>query len=363
MPRFVLGKDSLEWALNMSHDYRVRRGFALHDKVSPDEIVAFGGSPFFVAIDANGNVFDSTGATLGTITKAARWVDLTPVTVQKWNNTTNTWDVVQAYVVHTDADNYIIDTTASTVVQSIALSQPTAPTLASGGAGNIPAGTYYYVITEVDEHGNESVASASTSITLTSSSQVAITFPASVNANAVQWRVYRSERSPRIVGREQYRLVTQQPIATTSTTDNVAPPDLTILLDSARIALPQSVRFSVISNGILVSSGNSSEPSTVYFSEISVNKDGLGYAGYPSVGSVKTTVKVPDGSTITALAAVGNATIVFTDRNVWALYNLPWDANSYMRKICDEYGCYDFRCVTAFDDRVFFMSYNRRHML
>src|SRR3990167_853741 len=122
------------------------------------------------------------------------------------------------------ANNTPIKVTLDNVVSNWGIPPPTsAPTLALGASGNIPSGTYRYVVTYVSTYGKESNRSDPSDSIQANNNQISLTaIPTSPEAQVTSRKLYRDDGGDAI-----YRLVTTISDNTTTTyTDNSSVADL-----------------------------------------------------------------------------------------------------------------------------------------
>lgn len=362
------------FGLNLDADRSVRHGFVkkytptgISDKicVAVENLVyastwpGVNATSVVVAAWSDGSITVDGGASVATASfTSPLWMKFVPCTIPAWDSSSSSWLPKNVLILYTDTKVYIFDPLISPYLVDVAVATPSAPSAGTTSAGRIPAGTYKFVATEITRYGIETAISAAATVADTSDFQVTLTPAAAANADAVRWRLYMSKESD-VTGQELYRIVGEADIASTITA-NLTPVELGLAYDNARIATPQTVTTGCIHQGLLVSAGDSKDPSSIFVSAISVNELGNGLTGFPEVGHAIATYSVANQEKIVAVASVSGHLLAFTRHGIYGIYGtqIATGEDIQIREVSNAVGTRNDRTVVVLGDRVYFSNYD-----
>jgi hypothetical protein len=191
-------------------------------------------------------------------------------------------------ITHVMGENLVVEGKPGGGVLDVAAPPTAIVTLANGGSGSLPAGTYNYRLVYVDAAGNESLASApTTSLAVAANSSIALNNlpPVSSGLAYVARRLYRSDST----GGGTYRLVAQLNAVATSFVDSgtqTGAPlaelttkirsrlDASLVVDPGAVLKSQGSRIEVRTGGNLLAEGTQSLP--VVFTSLNDFRYGVG---------------------------------------------------------------------------------------
>lgn len=367
------------WKLNVNAHGRMRHGWAraYSPTISGQECVGIAPLHYantwpgsvdtsaILAVWADGKTTLNGGATLGTVSVSLpRWVNILPVTIYGYNTSTSAWAEKNVAIINSDTNNYIFDPKkpdGSTYLYPYTLTTPSAVTNGGEVAGDIPAGTYKYVITEVSYFGQESLKSASLTVTSVTDFKVTLNRPAMANTSTAFWRVYRSLESD-TTGNETYSWVADVVATTTTYLDNKLVQNLGLPYDIQRIATPATCKFSTMHLNSMVSSGNAAESTKLYFEDVTLATSGFVRSGYPEIGCTKFAQQIPEASEVVAIQSYKNMLFAFTKNSIWALHEKPWDKAAWWRKVTSDVGTSNFRTVVQYNGMLYFMDADKANL-
>lgn len=314
-----------------------------------------------VSVWSDGSVRMDGAASVATATfTTARWMKLVPVTVPAWDSSSSSWLPKNVMLLYTDSKVYIFDPktpVAGTYLYDVAVSTPTAPAAGAPSSGRIPAGTYRFVATEITCHGIESLPSTAVTVTSGTAFQAVFTPAAAANTDAVRWRLYMSKDSA-VTLSDDYRIVAEAGIASTITANSL-PTELGLVYNYGRVALPQTATTGCVHQGVLVSAGDSLNPSSVFVSALSINELGDGLTAFPEVGHAAAQISTTKQLKTVAVVSLNGHLLAFTTNNITGIYgNIVTGEDVQTREIADSIGTRNDRTVAVLGDKVYFTNYD-----
>ena len=209
-PLYDLSKGELQWAINTAPDGKSRYGFAKKYNptgITTEEAIAQCTLDYDSAWPSNGvdttktvTVWNDGSITLDDAAAIAvanigtnRWAQIFPAVVPAWDISTLLFKPKNVAILITTGKLYIVDPTepvASTVLYEYPMARTATPLGVSAAAGSIQAGTYYFVTTEVTQHGVESPKSIAISYNSATDFQYIVAHSPFTRTDTARWRLY-----------------------------------------------------------------------------------------------------------------------------------------------------------------------------